>query len=139
MGEKTITAIGTPKYGALLARTRPKVIRTDEELDRSVAMLERLDRRAESGEILSAEERELQALLACLIRDYDKGIGLPEASGLEVLRYLMEHGGITQADLLPVFGSRSVVSAVLAGTRDLSKAHIRGLAKFFDLSPAAFI
>ncbi len=51
----------------------------------------------------------------------------------------MEHGGLAQADLLPVFGSRSVVSAVLAGKRELSKAHILGLAKFFDLSPAAFI
>jgi len=139
MGGKMIAAIGTPKYGALLARARPKVIRTDEEFDRTVAMLEKLDRRAESSEILSAEERELQALLACLIRDYDERIELPEASGLEVLRYLMEHGGITQAGLLPVFGSRSVVSAVLKGKRDLSKAHIRGLAKFFGLSPAAFI
>jgi len=134
-----LTAIGTPRYGALLARARPKVIRTDEEFDRSVAMLEKLDRRVESGEILSAEERELQALLACLIQEYDEKIELPEASGLEVLRYLMEHSSLTQADLLPVFGSRSVASAVLNGKRELSKAHIRGLAKFFDLSPAAFI
>ena len=134
-----LTAIGTPRYGALLARARPKVIRTDEEFDRSVAMLEKLDRRVESGEILSAEERELQALLACLIQEYDEKIELPEASGLEVLRYLMEHSSLTQADLLPVFGSRSVASSVLNGKRELSKAHIRGLAKFFDLSPAAFI
>ena len=55
-----------------------------------------------------------------------------------MLRYLMEHGGLARADLLPVFGSRSVVSSVLNGKRDLSKTRIRGLAKFFNLSPAAF-
>ncbi len=53
-----ITSIGTPKYGALLARARPKVIQTDEEFERSVAMLEKLDLRAEAGEILSGEEME---------------------------------------------------------------------------------
>lgn len=52
--------------------------------------------------------------------------------------HLMEHRGLRQADLLPVFGSRSVASDVLSGKRELSKAHIRGLAGFFRLSPAAF-
>ena len=73
-----IAAIGTPRYGALLARARPKVIRTEQEFNRSVAMLEKLDLRAEAGQILSVEERELQALLVCLVRDYDEKIELPK-------------------------------------------------------------
>lgn len=50
----------------------------------------------------------------------------------------MEHRGLRQADMLPVFGSRSVASAVLSGKREPSKTHIRKLADFFKLSPAAF-
>ena len=50
----------------------------------------------------------------------------------------MRQRDLKQADLLPVFGSRSVASDVLNGKRDPSKAHIRKLADFFHLSPAAF-
>ena len=67
-----------------------------------------------------------------------KTIDLPGLPPHKLGAFLMEHRGLLQTDLVPVFGSRSVVSEVLAGKRDLSKAHIRGLAEFFSLSPAAF-
>jgi HTH-type transcriptional regulator/antitoxin HigA len=51
----------------------------------------------------------------------------------------MEQRGLRQADLLPVFGSRSVASDVLAGKREPSKAHIRKLADFFHVSPELFL
>jgi len=51
----------------------------------------------------------------------------------------MEQRGLRQADLLPVFGSRSIASAVLNGKREFSKAHIRKLAEFFHVSPAVFL
>lgn len=130
--------ISPAKYGRLLTKVQPRVIETDEEFDRCVAAMEALDMRSERGERLGPEERALLALLERLVRDYDERIELPEVSGVEVLRHLMEHNGLTQADLLPVFKSRSVASAVLAGKRELSKAHIRALADFFHLSPAAF-
>jgi HTH-type transcriptional regulator/antitoxin HigA len=56
-----------------------------------------------------------------------------------VIGFLMEHKGLRQADLLPVFGSRSVASAVLNGKREPSKAHIRKLAEFFHVSPEVFL
>jgi HTH-type transcriptional regulator/antitoxin HigA len=58
---------------------------------------------------------------------------------LEMLRYLMEHRGLRQVDLAPVFGSRSVASNVLNGKRELSKTHIRRLADFFHVSPEVFL
>jgi HTH-type transcriptional regulator/antitoxin HigA len=51
----------------------------------------------------------------------------------------MEQRDLRQADLLPVFGSRSVASDVLAGKREPSKAHIRRLADFFHVSPELFL
>jgi HTH-type transcriptional regulator/antitoxin HigA len=51
----------------------------------------------------------------------------------------MEERNLRQADLLPVFGSRSVASDVLNGKRSISKAHARGLAQFFHVSPSLFI
>ena len=133
-----IAELSPTKYAKLLATALPKVIETRLEFDRSVALMEQLDRRGESGESLSPEEDALRALLEQLIQAYDDKIELPPVSPLQILTYLMEQRGLRQADLLPVFGSRSVASDVLNGKRDLSKAHIRGLAKFFHVSPEVF-
>src|SRR5271157_1783339 len=124
------------KYGNLLATVLPKVIETDEELDRFAEILEELDT---LDRPLTREDFALQSLLARLIRDYDDQIELPDVPALEMLRYLMEQRGLRQADLVVVLGSRSVVSNVLNGKRELSKTHIRRLADFFHVSPAAFL
>jgi HTH-type transcriptional regulator/antitoxin HigA len=99
--------------------------------------MEKLDRRVETG-ASSPEERALLELLEHLVKEYDDRVELPKAAPYQVVLHLMEHKGLRQADLLSVFGSRAVASAVLSGKRELSKAHIRGLAEFFHLSPAAF-
>jgi len=51
----------------------------------------------------------------------------------------MQQKGLRQADLLPVFGSRSVASNVLNGKREISKNHARRLADFFNLPADLFI
>jgi HTH-type transcriptional regulator/antitoxin HigA len=48
----------------------------------------------------------------------------------------MEDRGNRQRDLIPVFGSSSVVSDVLNGKRSISKAHARKLAEFSTFRPA---
>lgn len=101
-------------------------------------MMEGLDRRAEASEGLSPEEEALRTLLEHLVKEYDDKVELPLVEPYQLVLHLMEHKGLRQADLLPVFGSRSVASAVLSGKRELSKAHVRALADFFHLSPAAF-
>jgi len=129
-----MTAVSPKKYGSLLARTLPKVIETDAEFNRFVEELETLDRLPQLG----PQERALQSLLAKLIEDYDQHVELPDVPAHETVGFLMEQRDLKQADLLPVFGSRSVASAALNGKRELSKAHIRKLAEFFQLSPAVF-
>jgi HTH-type transcriptional regulator / antitoxin HigA len=126
--------VSSDKYGSLLTKVLPKVIESRAELKRFSRMLEDLDRQPR----LSPEEKQMEALLAGLIRDYDEKIKLPELPTHELIAFLMEQRGLRQADLLDAFGSRSVASDVLNGKREPGKAHIRGLAEFFHLSPAVF-
>ena len=133
------TELSPIKYGKLLATALPKVIETRKEFDHYVAMMEQLDRRAENGKALSLEEETLVGLLEQLIQVYDDKIELPDVPPLRMLQYLMEQRGLGQADLLPVFGSRSIASTVLNGKRELSKTHIRRLAEFFHVSPEVFL
>jgi HTH-type transcriptional regulator/antitoxin HigA len=89
---------------------------------------------------LNAEERELQALLAHLCTEYeDRTVPPPDVPPLGVLLYLMEQNELRPVDLVDVFGSRAVVSQVLSGKREISKAHARRLAERFRLSVEAFI
>jgi antitoxin component HigA of HigAB toxin-antitoxin module len=45
-----------------------------------------------------------------------------------VLKTWLENRGLQQVDLLPSFGARSNVSAVLAGKRPIGKAQAKALA-----------
>lgn len=63
---------------------------------------------------------------------------IPEATGADVLRFLMDEHGLAQSDL-PEIGSQGVVSEILNGKRELNVRQIRGLAKRFKVSPAVFV
>ena len=127
------------KYGRLLGKFRPRMIQSEDEFHRLAAELEALDA-IEDGRELDAEEHELQALLAHLCTEYEaRTVTPPSSSPLEVLKFLMDQNGLRPIDLLEVFGSRAVVSQVLNGKREISKAHARKLAERFRLSVEAFI
>jgi len=68
----------------------------------------------------------------------EKHYPMPDCSGVEVLRYLMEEHGLKQLDL-PEVGSQGVVSEILSGQRELNVRQIRALAQRFGLSPAVFM
>ena len=77
--------------------------------------------------------------LSVLIEAYDREhYRLPEASGVEVVRFLMEEHGLTQKDL-PEIGSQGVVSEVLSGRRTLNVRQIHALAERFGVKPGAFL
>jgi HTH-type transcriptional regulator/antitoxin HigA len=128
------TVLDPAKYGRLCASAIPKVIANDKEFDRMVAKLEELTFKKDQ----TPEEIALAELLEKLIKDYDDMVELPDVEPYKIVLFLMEQRGLRQADLVPIFGSRSVASAVLNGKRELSKAHIRGLAEYFKLSPEVF-
>jgi HTH-type transcriptional regulator/antitoxin HigA len=136
MDEMGVTTLNPAKYGRLCADALPKVIESDEEFDRLVEKMEALDRK----KARTPEEEALSALLMKLIQDYDDlHYPLPPSPPHKLIQYLMDQRHLKQADLLPVFGSRSIASDVINGKREPSKAHIRKLAEFFHVSPALFL
>ena len=78
--------------------------------------------------------------MTALVRQFEESrYPLGHAEPMEALRVLMDQRGIRQRDLIPVFGSSSVVSDVLAGKRSISKARARKLAEFFHVPVGLFI
>jgi HTH-type transcriptional regulator/antitoxin HigA len=130
-----MAVIDKVSYGKLLARTTPRVIDTDEENERAIAELERLD----SLPRMTVEQKSLADLLTLLIEQYEQKYDLGHADPLEALRTLMDDRGLRQRDLIPVFGSSSVASDVLNGKRGISKQHARRLAEFFHVPVSLFI
>jgi len=57
---------------------------------------------------------------------------------VSVLRILMEQHNLTTSGFNSEIGSKSLVSMILNGKRNLTKEHITKLCKRFNLSPAVF-
>jgi len=126
----------SPEYGALLKKVPPKVIRTEKENEAYTEILYELDQRSKR---LTAAEKELAELLTLLIEDFEeKRYRLPRAKPVDVVRFLMEQHSLLQKDLVDVFGTRSIVSEVLSGKRELNKEHIARLSARFHVSPEVF-
>jgi HTH-type transcriptional regulator/antitoxin HigA len=122
-------------YAGLLAHALPQVIETDEENERLITELERLD----SLPRMTQEEKSLAELLTVLIERFETRYDLGHAKPVEALKALMEDRGLRQRDLITVFGSSSVASDVLTGKREISKQHARKLAAFFSVPAGLFI
>src|SRR5882762_3126395 len=87
----------------------------------------------------TTEEEKYAEVLMTLIEAYEvEHHSIPDASPVEVLRTLTDANSLRQKDLVPIFGSESIVSEVLHKKRDLNKAHIEKLSKRFNVSPAVF-
>ena len=130
------TATAPPQYAALLARTLPAVIHSEKENERCIAMLERLDRKAEK---LTAAERRLAELLTVLVEDFEEeAYALKPARPVEVLRVLIESNGLKQKDLLHIFGTPSIASELLREKRGQTVEHNRKLSRRFHVSPEVF-
>jgi HTH-type transcriptional regulator/antitoxin HigA len=85
------------------------------------------------------EEEKYAEVLTTLIEAYEEEHHfIPHASPVEVLRALMDANDLRQKDLVPIFGSESIVSEVLHKKRGINKTHIEKLSKRFHVSPAAF-
>jgi HTH-type transcriptional regulator/antitoxin HigA len=111
-------------------------LRDDEHLKAAQEILDRL-----LQEELEDGVREYRDVLTDLIEAYEeKHVVLPDASVADVLRELMRSNGLSLAKLAKSAGiTQSTLSNVLKGSRSLSKEQVVKLAKFFNVSPAAFL
>lgn len=112
-------------------------IRDEREYDAAVARLDALV--DEIGDDPKNPRYRLIETLSVLIEAYDREHHLPpEATGADVVQFLMDQHGLSQGGL-PEIGSQGVVSEVLAGRRRLNVRQIEALARRFGVEPGAFI
>lgn len=101
----------------------PKVIKTTVEHEHALARIEELYT-AKPG-TRYGDELELLLLLVESYEAKEFPIDLPDP--IEAIRFRMEQAKLKQKDLIPIFGSKSKVSEVLNGKRELSLTMIRKL------------
>src|SRR5580704_17190935 len=104
-------------------------IKNEKEYQKALKELEKVFD-AEPGTV----EGDTGEVLVLLIEDYEKKhypIDAPDP--IEAIKYIMEEKGLTNKDIIPYFGSKSLVSAVLNRRRNLSLKMIKALHKGLGL------
>lgn len=126
-----------PVWEHFRAATDIAPIRDEAHYARMSEMLEALLDETEGDEDHAAMG--LVDIVSDLIEDYEaEHHPLPEATGVEALKFLMEQHGLKQSDLGEI-GSQGVVSEILTSKRELNIRQVRALSKRFGVSTATFI
>ena len=119
----------------LVKEEGPKIVSSSQQHQAYISRLLDLQRKAHR----TAEETETAKLLVVLIADYEaKHFIVEKASGVEVLKELMEANGLRQKDLADDLGGESIVSLILKKKRQLNRQQMEKLSHRFHVSPAVF-
>src|SRR5258706_13155429 len=119
-----------------LVRAFPlRPLRSDEELDKAIAVLLKLSAATPETK-MDAGERDYVEALAILVQRFEQGrkvSTLPRLSPVERLKFLMEQRGMNVSDVGRIIGSQSSAPLILNGKRAISKAQILKLSQYFTL------
>jgi HTH-type transcriptional regulator/antitoxin HigA len=123
-------------YHALVAMLPPRPIHDDVELTNATEMIDRL-----AGFDLNADQEDYLEAISTFVEAYEANRFPMEdfATPLEALKALLEQRGMSASDLGRILGNRTLGSAILAGRRALSKAHVKTLADYFKMEPGLFL
>src|SRR5260370_25901606 len=104
---------------------KPKVIKTESDCAAALARIEELMEAKRNT--AKGEELEFRSLL---VHDYEeKAFPMDKPDPVEAIRFRMQQQGLRPTDLVPLLGSRSRVSEVLSGRRNLTLKMIRALVR----------
>lgn len=131
-GGKMLPTSSEKTYADLLIQYQPKLIKTEEEYQRALCVVEGMM----SGELTEAETM-LFDLLVFLIETYEaQHYPMGESTLVATMESLMHEFDVQPATLVEIFGSLELVREIINGERGVSKAQAKSLAKFFnDLNP----
>ena len=121
-----------------LIRTCPlRPLRSEADLDEAMAILDALV----VQDALSAAEADYLAVLSDLVEQYEaEAHPIPPASDAELLQHLLEAQSVTAREVAQATGMDvATLTAVLAGTRHLTREQIGQLARYFQVSPSVFV
>ena len=126
-----------PAWETFRSATDIAPIRDEAHYQRMTAMLEALLDETTGDENHPAMG--LVDIVGDLIEDFEtEHHPLPDVTGVQALKFLIEQHGIKQCDLHEI-GSQGVVSEILAGKRELNIRQVRALSERFGVSPATFV
>jgi HTH-type transcriptional regulator / antitoxin HigA len=97
-----------------------------------------LDKLASKDNPSSDEEKYAEVLITLIEAYEEEHYPIADASPIQVQCALMDANNLLQKDLVPIFGSESIVSEVLHKKRNLNKTHIERLSERFRVSPSVF-
>ena len=128
------TEIQDDRYGKILARYQPRIIKTEEENDRFLSIVEDLMHRSS----LSPEEDALLDLLVKLIEDFEaEHYHLDVSTPRSRLLHLMEVRDLDANALIPLLGDRAHL--LLSGDAEILLEDAIVLAPFFYVKPELFL
>ena len=133
-GKMTLT-FNPEIYSELLSKHQPRIIKSEEENEKFLAIVEELLYRPN----LTPEEDAALELLVRLIEDFeDKHYQLNASTPHSRLIHLMEAKSLETTDLVEIFGSREVTAEVVNGKVEISKKQAEALGEFFLVDPSLF-
>ena len=112
-----------------------KIIKTDRDYRAAMARIDQIF----AARPRTPEGDEL-AILLLLVEKYEEEkfpIDLPDP--VTAIRFRMDQQGLKQKDLEPYIGSKSKVSEILSGRRELSLSMIRKLVAGLDIPPEVLL
>ncbi len=123
------------EYRSLVESFPPRPIRDEEQLSRTWSRIDALLAKPRR----SSAEDDYLSLLSDMVEHWEaEHVRMPKLHGVELVRELLDDNRLPHGALVEIFATDSIVSEVLSGKRELQRKHIEGLARFFNVSPAAF-
>jgi HTH-type transcriptional regulator / antitoxin HigA len=133
---KMMLTFNRDRYKDLLSEYQPKLIRTEEENEQALAIVEKLMHIADR----TPEQQELYELMIFLIEKFEQDFYKPHRNHnpLSMLLFLMDRQSINSSDLIDVFGSKEVVKDVFDGNVQIDRSSAELLGKMFHVDPILF-
>jgi HTH-type transcriptional regulator / antitoxin HigA len=124
------------KYKEVLSEYQPKLIKTEAENERALAIVEQLMNSPD----LSPEQEEIYELLVILIERFEQEFYKPDRfknSG-SMLSFLMDQRDFNPIDLVPIFASEAAVEEAISGRTNIDSYTADRLAELFHVDASLF-
>lgn len=131
----TVT-FSSKKYTELLVKYQPKLIKTEEENEKALAVVEELMH----VQNLTQEQETLYELLIVLIEKFEQDFYHPGSASTpdSMLRFLMEQQGVKLENLVEIIGSEGIVIELINGRSEISAEQAKILGDFFKVDSSLF-
>jgi HTH-type transcriptional regulator / antitoxin HigA len=124
------------KYKEVLSEYQPKLIKTEAENERALAIVEQLMNSPD----LSPEQEEIYELLVILIERFEQEFYKPDRSknSGSMLSFLMDQRDFNPIDLVPIFASEAAVEEAISGRTKIDSYTADRLAELFHVDTSLF-